>query len=430
VTDESTSRVPDIASRGTTRVDLLLRNATTTTNRRLDVAVADGAISAVAPAGTLVPGPTASVVDLDGYILLPAPVEPHTHLDKALTWHLLATGHVGLPDAIESWSEASRRLDVTETRDRAVRAVAELVEHGATSVRTHVDVCPGDHPLAAVEALIHAREGVADVLDLQVTFFSRPETPDDVIRAAVGAGADIIGGGPYMGVNALADNARLLRLAAELDVDVDLHVDEELDPSVATLGDLARRVLDGGFSRAVTASHCVSLGVQDSALVAEVVAVVAEAGLRVITLPLTNLYLMGRGWDGSPPRGLTLIRRFLDAGVTVAAGSDNIRDPFNPMGRADPLALASLLVSVAHLTVTEAYDTVSTAARQVMGLPDVRVEVGSPADLLAVRALSLDEALARNPDDRIVIGRGRVLATTQTRRQSAFADDHTLSYTK
>jgi len=130
-----------------------------------------------------------------------------------------------------------------------------------------------------------------------------------------------------------ADNARLLRIARELGYAGDLHVDEVLDASRVSLGDLARRVLDEGFPQSVTASHCVSLGMQDPAEVARTVALVARAGIGVVTLPMTNLYLMGRDWPGSPPRGLTALRPLLDAGVCVAAGGDNVRDPFNPMGR-------------------------------------------------------------------------------------------------
>ena len=40
--------------------------------------------------------------------------------------------------------------------------------------------------------------------------------------------------------------------------------------------------------------------------------------------------------------------------MPVAAGADNIRDPFNPLGRTDPLETASLLAAAAHLTPAQA----------------------------------------------------------------------------
>jgi cytosine deaminase len=107
----------------------------------------------------------------------------------------------------------------------------------------------------------------------------------------------------------------------------------------------------------------------------------------------------------------------MDAGVTVAGGGDNVQDPFNPLGRADPLETAGLLVAAAHLRPAEAYEAVSTAARQVMGLPAVEVAAGFPAELLAIRAASIGEALARATEDRVVIHDGRVVARTSVTSQ-------------
>jgi cytosine deaminase len=105
--------------------------------------------------------------------------------------------------------------------------------------------------------------------------------------------------------------------------------------------------------------------------------------------------------------------------VTVAAGGDNLRDPFNPVGRADPLETASLLVTAGHLRPDEAYAAVSAGARAAMGLPEVRVATGFPAELLAVQAASLEEAIAGGTD-RVVIHQGRVVSRTTITRE--FAD--------
>src|SRR5438128_10187502 len=100
--------------------DLVLHGATTTSGARVDVVLRDGLVAAVTEAGADAPasaGPTAGVLDLDGYLLLPALAEPHAHLDKALTWATLAPGYVDLPAALAVWGEASGRLDIAETRD-------------------------------------------------------------------------------------------------------------------------------------------------------------------------------------------------------------------------------------------------------------------------------------------------------------------------
>jgi cytosine deaminase len=145
----------------------------------------------------------------------------------------------------------------------------------------------------------------------------------------------------------------------------------------------------------------------------EVAAEVAEAGISVIANPFTNLYLQARDRPVAAPRGLTALRPLLAAEVNVAAGCDNIEDPFNILGRADPLEVASLLVLAGHLTPAEAYRAVSSSARQAMGLPAIDFQVGSPADLFAVRARSLREALASASVDRLVFRRGNLVARTE-----------------
>ena len=135
--------------------------------------------------------------------------------------------------------------------------------------------------------------------------------------------------------------------------------------------------------------------------------------MAVVTLPQTNLFLQAHGHVTGMPRGLTALRPLLDAGVTLAAGADNVQDPFNPMGRADPLETAALLVMAGHLLPAEAYAAVSAGARAAMGLEPVSIAAGSPAELLAVRAATLREAIATAHPDRLVYHRGRLVAQTR-----------------
>src|SRR5690606_29576284 len=110
------------------------------------------------------------------------------------------------------------------------------------------------------------------------------------------------------------------------------------------------------FDHRVTVGHIVSLAAQREQVQRDVSRRLAAAGITVVTLPQSNLYLQGRpgagaaarGAGAGPARGLTALDALAEAGVTVAAGADNIADPFNPMGRADPLETASLLVTAGH----------------------------------------------------------------------------------
>ena len=139
----------------------------------------------------------------------------------------------------------------------------------------------------------------------------------------------------------------------------------------------------------------------------------------MITLPITNLYLQGWEHPVATPRGLTALAALLAAGVRVAAGADNLRDPFNPVGRGDALETASLLVTAGHLDFEQALDAVTAGARSVMHLPPAGVFPGATADLLAVRAGSVGEAIAFAPMDRMVFHAGRLVATTSVSTQIA-----------
>ena len=244
-----------------------------------------------------------------------------------------------------------------------------------------------------------------------------PETSTAAVEAALDLGVDLVGGAPHLALDPHADMARLLAIAERRGIGVDLHVDESLDGPV-TLDAFARAVR--GWGSNVSAGHCCRLGTLPAAERARIIAEVVASDVGVIANPITNLYLQGWQHPTSTPRGLTPARELVDAGVRFAAGADNVRDPFNPLGRGDALETAMLLVVAGHLTVAEAYAAVSTGARSVMRLPPAGPTVGAAADLLAVRGTDLADVVATAPADRLVLRAGRLVASTSTRVEIAW----------
>jgi cytosine deaminase len=287
-----------------------------------------------------------------------------------------------------------------------------MLARGTTAIRSHVDVLLGDEPLRGVHGLVRVREELRDLLDLEIVALPGPDIPDAAIEAALDAGADAMGGAPHIAEDPVADLHRLLAIAERHDVPVDLHTDESLDGAV-TLDAYAAVVAtwrSNGVVRNTSAGHCVRLGTLDPVERDTVISVEVASGIGVIANPITNLYLQGWEHDASVPRGLTSARALLAAGARFAAGADNVRDPFNPVGRSDALETASLLVTAAHLTLDEAYAAVSTGAREVLGLPVAGPVPGAAAELLAVKAASLAEAIAEASPERYVIHRGSLVA--------------------
>jgi cytosine deaminase len=395
-------------------VRLLLQDATLPDGTRRDVRVVGERIAEVAEAGGLAPEAEDEVLDLAAYVLLPAPAEPHAHLDKVLSADAVGVHAHDLLTAIAAWHAHRETIDADEIAGRATEGARMLLAHGATAVRTHVDVGPGIE-LRAAEALVRVREALRDVMDIQVVALSYPLTGPEGeanvrrLREAAEVGVDLIGGAAHIDPDPTGSIEASLRVAAEAGLPVDIHMDEHTRDDL-DLSALAARA--HAFAHAVTASHCVSLGFKPPEVQDDVAREVAAAGVGVVTLPQTNLYLQGREQRQATPRGLTAIAALRAAGALVAGGGDNFQDPFIPIGSGDPLQTAQLLVSAAQLEPHDAYELVSDAARAVMGLEPVRFEPGAPAELLAVRASSLREAVATTTEARVVIHAGRVVART------------------
>lgn len=395
----------------------LLQHVTLSAGMTTDVRIDGRSIAAVAPA--LVPLAGEEVHDLDGWLLLPAPAEPHAHLDKALTADLVDNPTGDLLGAIAGWDAACTAFTAEHIAARAKDAALRLLASGCTAIRSHVNVGPSTG-LCAAEALVGVREELRGLVDLQLVALMATPTDPVLLGDALDVGLDVVGGCPHLDPDPLRCLDVTVSAAADRGLALDLHMDETLEGDVLWVRDLARAVADSGIA-SVTASHCVSLGMQDVATQEKVAGELAEAGVAVVTLPQTNLFLQARAMATAPPRGLTALGSLLAAGVTVAGGADNLQDPFITVGRADPLETAALLVMAGHLRPNVAYDLVTAGARAVMGLPAVDVAPGAPAELLAVRSSSVRTAIADAPADRMVFAGGRLVARSAVERSVLWA---------
>ncbi|WP_139195067.1 amidohydrolase family protein [Curtobacterium sp. MCBA15_001] len=404
----------------------LVRDALLPDGRRVDVAIEGDTVVRIAPSGTLDAPATAAggVLDLEGRLLLTAPAEPHAHLDKALSFDRIQPPLGDLGSAIGAWRDHAETMTVDDIADRARTQALTMLAAGTTAVRTHVDVLSGhgdasvDDATRGARALVQVRHELAGLMDVELVALAGPHAPDAHVEAVLDLGVDLVGGAPHLADDPDADVDRLLAIAARRGIGVDLHADENLDGPL-TLDHYARAVRDWPRDRQYSAGHCVRLGTIDPDRLAEVIADLVAGDLGVIALPITNLYLQGWQHPVATPRGLAPLRALLDAGVRVAAGADNVRDPFNPVGRSDAFETASLLVSAGHLTPDEAWSLVTDGARSVMGLPVAGVAVGARADLVAVAATSLVDAVANAPAERFVLAHGRLVAVTEVRRSIA-----------
>ncbi|KJY41261.1 hydrolase [Streptomyces sp. NRRL B-1568] len=373
---------------------LVLCGARLADGRVVDVRLSGGRIEAVGTAGSLAPGPR---IELGGYLLLPAPAEPHAHYDTALTADIAGPVSLGAEDV----------------QRRATEAALLQLSHGATAVRSHVRI--GDvRGLRSLEAVLQARRALRGLVDVSAVAVPRLLTgvagADGLamLRDAVKMGATVIGGCPDLDPDPAGFAEAALAVATEHGCAVDLHT-EGADPvRLARLAAMA-----GGLRPGVGLGPCGGLARLPYDQAARVAEQLAAAGVTVVCLPQGDCCVWGGGMRVSTCAPVRLLRA---AGVKVAAGSGSLRDAANAVGRGDPLEAAFLLASHGELSPAQAYEAVSVRARAAMGLAEVRVEAGFPAELLAVRGAGLAGVLSLGYS-RLVVHRGRVVARTSAVRE-------------
>lgn len=389
------------------------------TGNRVDVAM-DPGTGLITEVGRLQSLEADTVEDVSGMLILPAGAEPHAHLDKALSARDIAAMPADLDQAVTDWARIWPTLTVEDIKARATEAVIEMVRHGYTLVRTHVDIASGVG-VRGVEALLEVRDDMRRrrLCDLQIVgLVSLPFGGDAgaphrrLLDEAIDMGIDVVGGSPDIDPDPMGATIAAVEAAARSGLPIDLHTDQTVDPSFFYLPEYIRLLRQHEIARSA-ASHCISLSTQPLDVQRRVADQLAASGTSVFVMPLTSLFYFGWDTPVGPPRGLAPVRVLDEAGVLVAAGADNVRDVFFPYGRFDPLETAAVVAMVAHLDPDRAWDMCSNRARQALGVPPTTLAVGAPAELLAVAGRSLTEVVGGAPADRTTIHQGRVVARTR-----------------
>ena len=391
---------------------------------RVDLTIADGKITAIEPAGSA-SGP--NVVDLDGGIILPAFVDLHTHLDKGHIWPRkqnpdgtwLGALMAVLDDRKANWAAS----DVERRMDFSLRCA---YAHGTAAIRTHLDMAPPQHEITwdVFEAM---RERWAGRIELQAAGLMGPDTILDpvtlrAIATRAKAAGGILGGSTAVHPDNPTIMRRLVEIAGELDLSIDLHTDESPDPAANALRSLADAVIETGFRGKVVAGHCCSLAVQPENFAKATIDRVAEAGVAVVSLPMCNMYLQDRdNADGvrTPRwRGVTLLNELKAAGVAVAIASDNTRDPFYAYGDLDGFEVlreGARILQFDH-PQDQAFAWTRSVGADPAAIADFRytatLTTGAPADLVLFGARSWTELMSRPQSNRTVLRNGAAIDTT------------------
>lgn len=385
----------------------LLANALLSCGRRADIRIADGRIAAIAPLGSSTAA-DADRIDLAGALILPGLIDGHIHLDKTLLGMPFTPHQRGasVAERIRIEKELRRGLSIP-IEERAMRLIEQVVAFGTVALRTHVDI-DDEARLDGLHALLRVREAVRELIDIQIVAFPQSgivACPGvaDLLDNAIRDGADLVGGLDPAGIDndVTGHLDAVFAIAERYGVGVDIHLHDPGPLGCFELRQVAARTKAAGLDGRVAVSHAFALGDVDSVEFERTAAALAGAGVAIMT-------------NGPGPVPMPPVKRLVAGGVTVFAGSDNIRDAWSPYGNGDMLERAAIVGYRQGLLADEdlalAFDLASGAATRVLGRAENAIVVGAAADLIAVPAQSIAEAVAAHPPRALVMKGGRVVA--------------------
>jgi cytosine/creatinine deaminase len=360
-------------------------------------------------------------VDLGGRQIWPTLIDIHTHLDKGHTVERSPNVDGTFHNARLAAAADRPNWTALDLQRRMGFGLRCAYAHGVSAIRTHIDTYP-DCAERSWSVMREMREQWSGKVDLQAVSLC----PIDLLQGGFGdrvaalvaqSGGRLGGvtrpsignhGAPTADIDVTLD--RLFELAAQYDLDIDLHVDESEDPAAATLPFIACAALRHGFKGRVVCGHCCSLALQPEDEVDRTLDLLAEAEIAVVTLPTVNMYLQDRHPGRTPRwRGVTIVHEMLQRGIRVAAAGDNCRDSFYAYGDHDVVDTFRQAVRILHFDhpLNDAPALVSRTPSAIGKFQHHgQLVVGGPARFIVFNARSINEIASRPQADRVVIDRG------------------------
>lgn len=385
--------------------NLLLRNVRPYGGAASDLLIRDGRIAGI---GNFEPDAGMPVEDGGGAIAIPGLIDAHTHLDKT-TW--------GMP-----WHENNRRAVLRERIDferenrlaigidphrQSMRHAIGLAAHGATHVRSHVDIDP-THKLSIVDGIMETREKLKGIIDIEIVAFPQsgvmvmPGTVE-LLDEALAQGCEVLGGIDPCGIDRDPKGQldALFALAVRHQKPIDIHLHETGDLGAFTMELMFERIRANGMQGKVAISHAFALGMNDYLRVGQLIEQIAELDVAILT-------------TGAPSATVPSIMRLKEAGVRVGAGCDGIRDTWGPWGQPDMLDRAKVVGMKNGLRsdkdLAHVLHIVSQGGADVMRIEGYGLAEGCNADLTLLTGETLTHSVVDVAPRPLVVKGGRITA--------------------
>jgi cytosine deaminase len=379
--------------------DLILRNARIADRPGdpVDIGIGGGRFQAIEiglPNG-------APEQDLAGRLVVPGFVETHIHLDKSCLLGRCNCEKGTLEEAIGEVAKAKRGFTEEDVYARASQTLEKAIKHGTNRMRTHVEVDPRVG-LTSFRALQKLKRDYAWAIDLQLCVFPQEGLLDDpgceeIMLQALREGADVVGGAPYMDKDSHGQIAMIFAMGKAFNVDVDFHLDFGLDPAHLDLLEVCRLAETSGWGGRTTIGHVTKLSAMRPEAFEAAARRLADSGVAVTVLPATDLFLTGRDSAFNVPRGVAPGHKLRVLGVNANISTNNVLNPFTPFGDCSLIRMANLYANVlqvgAAADLAGCLDMVTSASAKIFNAKDYGIEVGHPADLVALDCATKADAI-------------------------------------
>ncbi|HZQ13396.1 MAG TPA: amidohydrolase family protein [Pseudolabrys sp.] len=381
-------------------MDLVIRNARLhdRPGEALDIAIERGRIAAI---GRNISA-DAPVYDAQGRLACPGLIESHIHLDKSRIIDRCAPQERAKLSPVFGVTPVKKTMTVEDVHARAAKTLEECIKHGATRMRTQVEVDPGIgmRGYDGVEALIGEYKWAIDIelcVFPQEGLISYPGT-DELLVEALRRGAKVIGGAPRYDKDGPGQIRRIFELAREYDCDIDMHLDvgpSADDMYIHQVRELTDRYKRGGR---VVAGHMAKLSLLPPDRLAAIARQLADSGIAVTVLPATDLFLMGRDQSHSVRRGVADAHVLCEHGVKCSLSTNNVLNPATPYGDCSLMRIANMYANLMFLDRPEelrrCFELLTDRSAALLNFRDYGFTVGNPADVVIFAAQTPEQAIA------------------------------------
>jgi cytosine/creatinine deaminase len=391
-------------------MDLVIRNARLSGNAPIDIGIQAGKIVAIETDLTS----DAPAYDAGGHLACAGLVETHIHLDKTRIIDRCPPEDGRNANAVPRVAAVKHTFTEEDVYRRASTTLENCIKHGTTRMRTHVELDAGVE-MRSFDALEKLRRDYAWAIDIELCVFPQEgltnnKRSGELLVEALKRGARVIGAAPNYDPDKNGQIRQIFDLAREYDTDIDMHLDSGNSPADMDIHLVCELTKKYGLGGRVAVGHGCKYSTLPPADLLTLAAEIADAGVAVTVLPATDLYMMGRDQDHSIQRGVANANVLVENGVNCSISSNNILNPFTPVGDGNLIRIANLQANVCQIgeahRLRECFAMLTDRSARLMNLKDYGISVGNPADIVIFDATTQEETIAEVRGPLVVFKRG------------------------